>query len=335
MASPIPSPLPARKSFTLAARRPSAPAAATTGAQISGGIQFDYGLASGVTIFAGSQIVDSGGVASNTTVSGGIQRVGDQFGSGTAVSTTIDSTGQQYVGSEGSGAASSTTINDGGVQWVGFFGGSGFATDTTIDSGGTQYVGYWNATGTASGTTISGGAEISVCRRQRHCDRDHDRQRRHAISARPDGGIGHPVRLRQRAASRPRDRRWSSPAASPAAHRVERRHRDVSSGGTDRHPHRGEQDVSLRQRRTSSRSAIRTSSGGTAVGSTVVAVAATSPLAGRRAVRRSAVACRSSTPAERRSGRRSSTRPSRMSSPAGRRSARRSAAGASRKSTGS
>jgi autotransporter passenger strand-loop-strand repeat protein len=39
------------------------------GALISGGTQFDYGFASGVTVFAGSQVVDSGGTASSTTTS--------------------------------------------------------------------------------------------------------------------------------------------------------------------------------------------------------------------------------------------------------------------------
>jgi autotransporter passenger strand-loop-strand repeat protein len=47
------------------------------GAQISGGVQYDYGLATSVTIFAGSQMVNSGGTAGNTTISsGGQQYVG-------------------------------------------------------------------------------------------------------------------------------------------------------------------------------------------------------------------------------------------------------------------
>jgi autotransporter passenger strand-loop-strand repeat protein len=41
------------------------------GAHISGGTQFDYGLASGVTIFTGSQVVSSGGTAVHDTISGG------------------------------------------------------------------------------------------------------------------------------------------------------------------------------------------------------------------------------------------------------------------------
>ena len=38
-------------------------------AQISGGIELDFGLTSGATIYAGSQVVESAGTAGNTTVS--------------------------------------------------------------------------------------------------------------------------------------------------------------------------------------------------------------------------------------------------------------------------
>jgi autotransporter passenger strand-loop-strand repeat protein len=42
------------------------------GARISGGEQDDYGLASGATVFTGgTQVVESGGVASGTTVDSG------------------------------------------------------------------------------------------------------------------------------------------------------------------------------------------------------------------------------------------------------------------------
>jgi autotransporter passenger strand-loop-strand repeat protein len=40
-------------------------------ARISGGIELDFGLAGGATIYAGSQVVESAGTASNTTVSSG------------------------------------------------------------------------------------------------------------------------------------------------------------------------------------------------------------------------------------------------------------------------
>ena len=45
------------------------------GAQIEGGTQFDFGLASGATVFTGSQVVESGGTASGTILSGGTEIV--------------------------------------------------------------------------------------------------------------------------------------------------------------------------------------------------------------------------------------------------------------------
>jgi autotransporter passenger strand-loop-strand repeat protein len=41
------------------------------GAEIRGGTQYDYSLASGVTVSGGAQVVDSGGTASNTKLSSG------------------------------------------------------------------------------------------------------------------------------------------------------------------------------------------------------------------------------------------------------------------------
>ena len=41
---------------------------------VSGGTQLDYGLASGATVFTGSQVVESGGTASGTILSGGGDR---------------------------------------------------------------------------------------------------------------------------------------------------------------------------------------------------------------------------------------------------------------------
>jgi autotransporter passenger strand-loop-strand repeat protein len=46
-------------------------AARDTAWRISGGTQFDYGLASGATVFTGSQVVSSGGTAVHDTISGG------------------------------------------------------------------------------------------------------------------------------------------------------------------------------------------------------------------------------------------------------------------------
>jgi autotransporter passenger strand-loop-strand repeat protein len=45
------------------------------GGQISGGAQYDYGLTSGDTIYAGLQAVEAGGIASGTTIAGGTLEV--------------------------------------------------------------------------------------------------------------------------------------------------------------------------------------------------------------------------------------------------------------------
>jgi fibronectin-binding autotransporter adhesin len=91
------------------------------GAQISGGTQFDYGFASGVTIFTGSQVIEAGGIASGTVVTAngsetvlaggtdfGAQISGFQdvfgFASGALV---FDDSGQQV---ESGGTASGTTL---------------------------------------------------------------------------------------------------------------------------------------------------------------------------------------------------------------------------------
>ena len=59
------------------------------GAMISGGTQLDYSLASGATIFTGSQVVESGGTASGTTISGGTEYVS---AGGTALGAVFGST---------------------------------------------------------------------------------------------------------------------------------------------------------------------------------------------------------------------------------------------------
>ena len=56
---------------------------------ISGGTQLDYSLASGATIFTGSQDVESGGTASGTTISGGTEYV---LAGGTALGAVFGST---------------------------------------------------------------------------------------------------------------------------------------------------------------------------------------------------------------------------------------------------
>jgi autotransporter passenger strand-loop-strand repeat protein len=96
------------------------------GAQISGGIQFDYGFASGVTVFTGSQVVESGGTASDTTVSSGGSLV--VLSGGLADPAVI-----HFFGSE--------TISAGGT-----------AIDTTLFLGGREFV---SAGGTDLGAQIS------------------------------------------------------------------------------------------------------------------------------------------------------------------------------------
>jgi len=81
------------------------------GAQISGGTQFDYGTATGVTVFTGSQVVESGGTASDTTVSNGGTEIVSS--GGTDGGATISVGGEQDV----QGHASGTTIT-GGSQTV-------------------------------------------------------------------------------------------------------------------------------------------------------------------------------------------------------------------------
>ncbi|HHN8868851.1 TPA: AIDA repeat-containing protein, partial [Escherichia coli] len=94
----------------------------------------------------GTQYVESGGTAENTTINKG----GEQYveSGGTATGTTIYDGGRQYV----SGTATDTTIYDGGYQGV-----SGTATDTTINDGGTLRV---NSGGNATGVDQKKGAAL-------------------------------------------------------------------------------------------------------------------------------------------------------------------------------
>ena len=101
-----------------------------TSARISGGTQVDLGLASGATIFTGSQVIEAGGTASGTVITadgsetvlaggtdfgaqvGGFQDVFG-FASGALV---FDDSGQQV---ESGGTASGTTLygDSGGKAW--------------------------------------------------------------------------------------------------------------------------------------------------------------------------------------------------------------------------
>jgi autotransporter passenger strand-loop-strand repeat protein len=140
------------------------------GTQISGGLQLDYGSAGGATVFTGSQVVESGGLATSTTVnSGGTELV---LARGVATSTVIYKGATETISAGGTdslaqisgtqnlyGTATSDVIFDPmaqpGVQNV-EAGGTAFAT--TISSGGEQIV---FSAGSASGTIVSsGGTEI-------------------------------------------------------------------------------------------------------------------------------------------------------------------------------
>ena len=160
------------------------------GAQISGGTQVDFGLASGATIVswrhANSWIPAARAASDHDDLGGGAQLVGNYDGGlgigrpaprsraaaprssephppgGAATSTTILSGGEQWVGAPLGGTATDTTISNGGTQFVGV-GGSGAATSTTILSGGTQFVGDINS-GTATNTTILSGGEQLIGR---------------------------------------------------------------------------------------------------------------------------------------------------------------------------
>jgi autotransporter passenger strand-loop-strand repeat protein len=131
------------------------------GAQIRGGEQDVFGTASGATVFAGSQVVESGGTASNTTVSSGGTLVISS--GGLADPTTIYAGGSETISSGGAddgaqisggtqfdyGLASGATVLT-GLQVVDS---GGTASGTTINSGGTEYI---SSGGTAVGVTFSG-----------------------------------------------------------------------------------------------------------------------------------------------------------------------------------
>ncbi|MCI4679647.1 Hint domain-containing protein [Rhodoblastus acidophilus] len=112
------------------------------------------------TQYVGSGPGNSDSDSGTNIVSGGLQYVGYDYGTGTATDTTISSGGEQAVGYlNGTGFATSTTILSGGYQDVGDVYGTGTATYTSIGSGGSQYVGYHSGVGYATSTTIDGGTQ--------------------------------------------------------------------------------------------------------------------------------------------------------------------------------
>ena len=104
----------------------------------------------GLTLNVGTQSVNSGGVASGTTLNNVAQQ--GIFAGGVASATTVNSAGGQFVLG---GTAVNTTINAFGFQEVD----SGTASSVTINPGGEQFI----SGGTVSGTTVNAGyQEIDV-----------------------------------------------------------------------------------------------------------------------------------------------------------------------------
>jgi fibronectin-binding autotransporter adhesin len=118
------------------------------GANISGGAQLDFGLASGVTVFAGSQVVDAGGRANGTTVDSGATLVVDAGGNASGTKLNSGATLEVF------GTVSGTVVSN-GVTFVVEPG--GVASATTIQSGGTETV---SAGGTDRGASVSGGLQL-------------------------------------------------------------------------------------------------------------------------------------------------------------------------------
>jgi autotransporter passenger strand-loop-strand repeat protein len=118
------------------------------GANISGGAQLDFGLASGVTVFAGSQVVEAGGRANGTTVDSGATLVVDAGGNASGTKLNSGATLEVF------GTVSGTVVSS-GVTFVVEPG--GVASATTIQSGGTETV---SAGGTDRGASVSGGVQL-------------------------------------------------------------------------------------------------------------------------------------------------------------------------------
>ena len=115
------------------------------GAVISAGTQYAYGVASSATVFGGgSQIIESGGTASNTTINAAVETIS---AGGTDIGAIISGTagvdgGQQFV----YGTARAVTV-DLGVQWVSS---GGVASGTVVRYAAQEVL----SGGTAIGTTL-------------------------------------------------------------------------------------------------------------------------------------------------------------------------------------
>ena len=111
------------------------------GAQISGGKQLVYGSASGATVFTGTQVVESGGTANNTTVSSGGTEI--VLSGGTDIDATIDTGGTAIIAA---GGILETTI-----------GGTAIVSGTVTNSGMLFASGSGSLVEIASGAVVNGG----------------------------------------------------------------------------------------------------------------------------------------------------------------------------------
>jgi autotransporter passenger strand-loop-strand repeat protein len=121
------------------------------GAQISGGSQFDYGVASGATVLGGSQVIESGGTASGTIVSSGGTLA--LLSGGSAINYHISSGGTLELGS---GVTLSGFTVSGGVTLIVS---GGKVSNTTVLSGGTLDL---EGGSVQSGTTIRSGGILQI-----------------------------------------------------------------------------------------------------------------------------------------------------------------------------
>ena len=119
--------------------------------QIVGGEQDVFGVANSAIVFAGSQVVETGGIASGTTLSGGSEIVAS---GGADVGATVLSGGFQVVLSRGT--SFNETISTGGTEVISA---DGVNSGTTVEVGGLLIV---EPGGSAIGATINSGGTAEL-----------------------------------------------------------------------------------------------------------------------------------------------------------------------------
>lgn len=119
-----------------------------SGTALDGGKQYVYGTATDTVVAAGEEVVESTGSANGSTIDSGTSQI---VYAGGSVSGTAVEGGTQYI--YGATSVDQTTIDNGGVQYL-----YGTATNTIVNSGGEQDVtSTGNIVGTATGTTVNAG----------------------------------------------------------------------------------------------------------------------------------------------------------------------------------